>query len=350
VQREESQEAGHLSRTYFRLDRRLSRAGHGGSLVVLAEQMTGSLKARSFVAHGPGNPSSYFAHRLRCMAAASRRCGPNLAGPSSVTSHNRRMTLLFTYVDDNYVMQLADEQISVYDPTARRWRVRDDQTAKQVLIGGRIVASFTGVAELDGGEPTPTWLAARLAANLQLDAAIGNVASDLTSLFATRRYRKQLLVVLIAGWVDTPSGLQPIFGHVSNQHPSTYERLPNFDHKVGTLPPGAHWVTRGQPLADDVDLRLRRTLKKALTAGVSPPVAQRLFLEAMRATAAANRFVGKSALVGALPRVAMTQAQADPDHSWVIGNQQGVLMPGFTNFVRVPAGTDRVEPYRPVIV
>ena len=42
---------------------------------------------------------------------------------------NATMALLFTYIDDNYVMQIADERISVWNPARRCWTVRDDETA-----------------------------------------------------------------------------------------------------------------------------------------------------------------------------------------------------------------------------
>jgi hypothetical protein len=158
------------------------------------------------------------------------------------------------------------------------------------------------------------------------------------------------LVALIAGWIETSKGaLEPIFGHISNQHSSTYERLAVFDYMVGTLPPGAHWVSRGQDLPTNVDLELRRNIKAALSAGISPPVMQRLFLTAMRATARNNRFVGPSALIGMLPRSAVARGQASPDDFWVFTNEQGAVLPGAAMFVRVPAGTNRTEPVRPLL-
>lgn len=156
--------------------------------------------------------------------------------------------------------------------------------------------------------------------------------------------------MLIAGWIEkSDRSLEPIFGHISNQHPTTYERLDAFDHLVGTLPAGAHWVSRGQELPDNIDQELRRNIQAALPAGVSPPVLQRLFLTAMRATASSNRFVGPSALIGILPRQAVTRGQQNPDDFWIFTNDEGAVIPGAPMFIRVPAGTDRTEPVRPFL-
>jgi hypothetical protein len=261
------------------------------------------------------------------------------------------MTLLFTYIDDNYVMQVADERISFWHPVRRRWQVRDDHTAKQILVRGSLILSFTGVAELDGRVTTTEWLARHFTADkIDLESTTATIADELATVFSRHRYRDQVLVVLLAGWIQTGGGqLEPIFGHISNQHPSTYRRLPAFDHKIGTLPSGAHWVTRGQEMPSAVEHELRRNVTNALHAGVSPPVMQRLFLTAMRAAAAVNRFVGPSALIGVLPRAAVTRALAEPDNFWVLGNQQGATVPGAAMFVRVPAGTDRTVPVQPYL-
>lgn len=261
------------------------------------------------------------------------------------------MTLLFTYVDDNYVMQVSDERISRWNAKDRKWEVRDDETAKQILIRGSLIVSFTGVAEIDGGVPTTEWLARCFGDDQRgLEEILADIASRPTSVFTRRRYADQVLVALIAGWIETSEGvLEPIFGHISNQHPTTYERLAAFDHGVGTLPPGAHWVTRGQELPASVEKELRHNMKAALAAGVSPPVMQRLFLTAMRATAKSNPFVGPSALIGVLPRSAVTRAQTSPDDFWVLTNEEGAMIPGAVMFVRVPADTDRTEPVRPFL-
>lgn len=116
------------------------------------------------------------------------------------------MTLLFTYVDDNYVMQVSDERISQWNAKKRKWEVRDDETAKQILIRGSLIASFTGVAEIDGGATTTEWLARRFADDQRsLDEVVAGIANRLTSLFTRRRYRDQVLVVLIARGMDRTS-------------------------------------------------------------------------------------------------------------------------------------------------
>lgn len=94
------------------------------------------------------------------------------------------MTLLFTYVDDNYVTQVSDERISRWNPKERKWEMRDDETAKQILIRGSLIASFTGVAEIDGGVTTTEWLARRFADDQRgLDEVVAGTASRLTSVF-----------------------------------------------------------------------------------------------------------------------------------------------------------------------
>lgn len=279
--------------------------------------------------------------------SSDRPLRPDL--PSSGRLGGETMTLLFTYVDDNYVMQVSDERISVWNPTVRKWEVRDDETAKQILIRGSLIASFTGVADIDGGVTTTEWLARRFADDQRdLEEVVASIADRLTSVFTRSRYKGQVLVVLIAGWIERPDrSLEPFFGHISNQHPTTYERLDAFDHLVGTLPSGAHWVSRGQKLPAGIDQELRRNIQAALPAGVSPPVMQRLFLNAMRATASNNRFVGPSALIGVLPRAAVIRGQQNPDDFWIFTNDQAAVIPGAPMFVRVPAGTDRTEPVRP---
>ena len=262
------------------------------------------------------------------------------------------MTLLFAYIDDNYVMQVSDERVSLWNPTSRAWDIRDDETVKQVFIRGSLILTFTGVVDLDGGVPTSDWLAREFSKTEgDLDHVVSAIAERLTSIFTRLRYRGQSLVVLIAGWVETAGGeLRPIFGHISNQHPHTFERLAKFESLVGTLEPGPHWVTRGQPLPSAVETALRRNINAALSAGISPPVLQRLLLGAMRSTAACNRLVGPSAQVGVLPRAAIERAQADPSFLWVWENKEAAFIPGAAMFVRVPEGEDRTVSIRPVVV
>jgi hypothetical protein len=61
------------------------------------------------------------------------------------------VTLLFAYVDDNYVMQLADERISLWNASLGKWSIRDDHTAKLVLVRGSLILSFTDLRKSMAG-------------------------------------------------------------------------------------------------------------------------------------------------------------------------------------------------------
>jgi hypothetical protein len=179
------------------------------------------------------------------------------------------MTFIVTVVTDTVILQVSDRRISWRYPDGS-FGLRDDATNKAVLYENRFAFAATGLAELENTR-ADLWIANRLARGPTLVEGIEALRSDLTRLFARRRYNGQLLSVMMAGWKYEASGVVGGAGLVTNHFKSgTWLESPlnEFDWFWENAPPNSFgmfcipgWMYSGEVA------RLRRSLLRAQAKG-----------------------------------------------------------------------------------
>jgi hypothetical protein len=261
------------------------------------------------------------------------------------------VTLVLSWIDQQHVVHVADRRIS-FDRGNGRFEPRDDDTRKIFLAGGTLVVSFAGLAELAPRLSTIDWLRQRMSdasqAGVELDAALQQVAAELTALTGRRReFRKQPLMINLSGWVISEAdALTPVVGTVTNIAPDN-TLLPAFTGLARELPYNGGWQWNGTGLTRAAQVEVHRLLRRGTRRGISPYVIADIFLRAVRQTHKANSLVGPTALVAILPRSAVDHGRTRGfvDELW--GDDAKVLI-GQVMLIEVPANRERLERFWPV--
>jgi len=261
------------------------------------------------------------------------------------------MTLVLSWIDQEHVVHVADRRISFVRGNGR-FEPRDDDTRKIFLAGGTLVVSFAGLAELEPGMTTVDWLRPRLneasQAGVELDAALQNLAAELTELTRRRReFREQPLMINLSGWVVSEAeSLTPVVGTVTNLNRDNC-LLPTFTGLARELPWRGGWQQNGTGLARDARVELQRLLRRGRARGISPYGIADIFLRAVRQSHKATELVGPTAFVAVLPRLAVERGRTTGyvDELW--GNDAKIVV-GQAMLVEVPAGRERLDCIRPI--
>jgi hypothetical protein len=261
------------------------------------------------------------------------------------------MTLVLTWIDRDCTLHVADRRICL-DHGRGRIVVRDDATPKIFVACGSLLVSFSGVAELTARRPITEWLDARLStlavADRELRDALGDIAADLDGEVG-REFPGHRLTITISGWsLSDDNVLVPVVGTVTNVHPETGALEAQFKAAAMELPTSGGWVATGAVIPNEIRTRMQRQLRKGLQRGISVYVVAQVFLDALRQTAARNEYVGPTALVAVLPRVALAVAQTTGS-IFLAEGRNGELGVGMSMVTDVPAECRRLNILRPML-
>lgn len=229
------------------------------------------------------------------------------------------MTLLLTCLTPRYVVQVSDRRLT----NVATSKPVDDDACKAILVAGRAIVGYTGLANLKrppAGQ-TDLWLVDQIASDPELDD-LGLLRDAATVAFRDLRGVPQTgkrHSFAIAGWDGEGSTAVPYWATVSNAE-NTDGTWRNAADETFSVQRQFLRRTRvevrasGQPLHRETRRVLTRALEQCEDRQEPAECLVARLIEAMRHVASSNSFVGSGALATVLPREAI--------------DTEGIRMPG----------------------
>lgn len=238
------------------------------------------------------------------------------------------MTQVISAITQNYVLLVADRQLTFLDGPKRGQRM-DDNACKLVSLCNMSGIGYTGLARIDG-IPTHEWIAKTLASERCSDpgvasrllaeragVALSSVPLDL---------RRQTFVIAGWGYIKNLNGLRSCLCVVTNMMDNSGKMLPKASQSFTVLLKAlrdnedlaVHAV--GEPLLLERGQRLERNLRKFISKDISPKAALRLLVDEIIHTSTFSNTVGKNVLGLCIPRRAV-RASIESGQSVLIATQ-----------------------------
>ncbi len=205
------------------------------------------------------------------------------------------MTLILTWLNDDYVLQAVDRRVTRPDGT-----VTKEDANKAIFWCHGAAVTYTGPTTFEG-EPTIDWIGKRMSE--ARDPYIPNVmiyiAERASKYFQENQDRVSRFTIVVGGWAKVANELQPHIFLASNIMTSTWKseaspsnRMNFYSHVKPKYRTEVLYVA-GQTLREYEDGSLRAYLDSAVTKGATPyEIAKRLG-ETIRSVSAGNDFRAK---------------------------------------------------------
>lgn len=221
------------------------------------------------------------------------------------------MTLVVSCISPNHVVQVSDRRLA-WATGAHAGRVADDNSNKAVVVCGRLVLAYTGLAQIRSLK-TDEW-ALRVAAEVApynpqrvCEALAEGATEDFRRVTVSKPLRRHAF--LISGWArfnDPNAPFTPFVSSISNALDNEWRWLPEPEDvfQVRTVPLGNRrylLATVGQPLEITALKQLRRRIRNYVRRERGAEAYIQILAEAIRETAACNRAVGKNLMAVSLP-------------------------------------------------
>lgn len=270
------------------------------------------------------------------------------------------MTLIVSYIDPSYAIQVSDRRVTFLDAQGRIQR-KDDQSNKAVLWSNRLAFGFTGIANLGMERRTDRWLARQILEWEEAQAAVGDrnpaslletIAERATEYFDGPRLSRVVQsqrchAFGVVGWATFPGNgdFEPYLVELTN-FPNR-EWRGGFVGRIGRLP-NSHsrlWGFLGQSVSTEMRADLRRALD-ALNPGADdyPHRVVSVLAQLVRRIAAENELVGKGLQIIVMPRSTIKEGQSGGMYA------AGGPMNNEQTFLYVPPDGDTSTFYGPSMV
>ncbi len=226
------------------------------------------------------------------------------------------MTLIAVCVTDDFIIQVSDRRnVWLTGPDAGK---RANENANKVVVYCNHMAfAHSGLAQIDGPEPTPHWLLESLRdlTHPSVMEVLNEVKRKANRAFRNINLpkRKKRHAFVLAGWTDRKGGqgLIPFVATVSNALTSDWKWEEEADEKFKVDPrpignasnPQVFWF--GQPFGEEPKKQALREIKAKAKQGEGPGSLTQTLHLVFRRIADEHSTVGKNLMVMSFPRRAM---------------------------------------------
>lgn len=266
------------------------------------------------------------------------------------------MTQIISVITKEFVLLASDRRLT-YASGPRAGEIFNDDTCKLVSLCNVCGIGYTGLARICN-KPTHEWIATILASEKCRDPAS---ASRIISERATLEFSKvpefiRHQTFLMTGWVkfNNLEGFRSFFCFITNSLDNFGRVLPKamdaFQCRIKVLSDTESmlWTSIGQPLTQERESRLERSLRKLVVKEIGPREALRLLSDEIinTSTVANNVTVGDKILGLCIPRLSI-ERQLQTGQSTLLATQPILNSAAFTYFER---GYSELRQYGPTFV
>lgn len=205
------------------------------------------------------------------------------------------MTLILTWLTDDYVLQAVDRRVTRPDGT-----VTNEDANKAIFWCQGAAVTYTGPTTFEG-EPTIDWIGKRLseARDPNIHKVMMYIAERASKYFRENQDRVSRFTIVVGGWAKVADELRPYITLASNIMTTAWKWEASPSNRMNVYSDvkpktRTEWLyVVGQTLKIHEDGSLRAYLNNAVTKGATPYEVARRLGETIRSVSEGNDFRAK---------------------------------------------------------